>query len=318
MKSNRLFLLLLPLALTAAACGASDEPRAGATGDGDGETITIEHFSGTDEVPVEPETVVVMDTGVELSLHELGVDIDGHAVTGRVPDELADVLEDPEREPVGTAFEPDYEAINALEPDLIIVAGRSSDSYPEMSGIAPTIDLTLDSEKEHLETFRERHEILGRVFRVEDEVDTLMGELEDAIAEVSTRTGDAGEALIVMTSGNEVSAYGPGSRFGLVHDLLGYAAADPSLSDEATHGEAVSFEFLLEAEPDVLFVIDRSSAIGDDGAAAEKVLDNELVTRTPAWRNERVVHVDSHAWYIAPNSFRGLRRIIADVESSLP
>src|SRR5699024_6711525 len=105
---------------------------------------------------------------------ELGVSVDGHAIMGNVPDDLADVLEDPDREPVGTAFEPDYEAINALEPDLIIVSGRSSDSYPEMSKIAPTIDLTFDSEKEHLETFRERHEILGRVFQVEDEVSTLM------------------------------------------------------------------------------------------------------------------------------------------------
>lgn len=317
MRRTRLLALLLPLSILAAACGGSDDSKAEATGDEGGGTITVEHFSGTDEVPVNPETVVVMDTGVELSLHELGVSVDGHAIMGNVPDDLADVLEDPDREPVGTAFEPDYEAINALEPDLIIVSGRSSDSYPEMSKIAPTIDLTFDSEKEHLETFRERHEILGRVFQVEDEVSTLMDELEGSIADLAERTGDAGGALIVMTSGNEVSAYGPGSRFGMVHDVLGYAAANASLSDEATHGEAVSFEFLLEAEPDVLFVIDRSSAIGDDGAAAEKVLDNKLVTQTPAWEDDRVIYVDSYAWYIAPNSIQGLRQIIADVESSL-
>ena len=42
---------------------------------------------------------------------------------------------------LGSVWEPDYEAINALEPDLIVVAGRSSRIYPDMKEIAPTADL---------------------------------------------------------------------------------------------------------------------------------------------------------------------------------
>src|SRR5699024_10033538 len=151
MKRFRLAALLLPLVLIAAACGSSDDSSAEATSD-DGETITIEHFSGTDDVPVDPDTAVVLDTGVELSRVELGAAVEGHVVLGDIPAGFADVLEDPEREPVGTAFEPDYEAINALEPDLIIVSGRSSDTYSEMSKIAPTVDLTFDADMDHLDT----------------------------------------------------------------------------------------------------------------------------------------------------------------------
>lgn len=317
MTRTRLLALLLPLSLAAASCGGGDGSEA-VSAEGGGETITVEHFSGTDEVPVEPETVVVMDTGVELSLHALGVSVDGHGTTSAVPDDFADVLDDPERTPVGTAFEPDYEAINALEPDLIIVSGRSSDSYEAMSKIAPTVDLTLDPQEELLDTFRERHETLGRIFGVEGEVEEALVEIEGSVEDLSARTGGAGDALVVMTNGNEVSVYGPGSRFGLVHDVLGFGAADEGLSADANHGEAVSFEYLLDVAPDVMFVIDRSSAIGDDGAGAEQVLDNKLVAKTPAWRDGRVVHVDSFAWYIAPNSIQGLRRIVDDVESSLP
>ncbi|QGG94410.1 siderophore ABC transporter substrate-binding protein [Actinomarinicola tropica] len=331
MRRYRPLALILALLLLAAACGddsdtADDDSSAtteadasgeeGTEDDGDAEeasgTVTIEHYSGTDEVPTDPETVVVMDTGVALSLLDLGIAIDGLGVAGTVPDELADI------ESVGTAFEPDYEAINALEPDLIIVATRSSATYPDMSEIAPTVDLTPAEDVDYLEALRARHESIGEIFGVEDEVAERFDAIDARVEEIAAQTGEAGDALILMTSGAEVTAYGPGSRFGLVHDLLGYGAADESLSDEATHGEAVSFEFILEAAPDVMFVIDRSAAIGEEGEAAEQVLDNELVGQTPAWSDDRVVYVDSFAWYITSNSLPGIEQILDDVESSLP
>ncbi len=46
---------------------------------------------------------------------------------------------------VGTLFEPDYEAVNAAEPDLIIVGGRSAAKYAALKKIAPTVDLTVDA-----------------------------------------------------------------------------------------------------------------------------------------------------------------------------
>lgn len=338
MRRYRPLALILALLLLVAACGddADTDARDGdgedvatetdaATGDGDGAgtnedddddaapgTVTIEHYSGSDEVPTDPETVVVMDTGVALSLLELGVEVDAIGPAGTVPDELGDI------EQVGTSFEPDYEAINALEPDLIIVATRSSATYPDMSEIAPTVDLTPAEDVDHLTAVRQRHEAIGEIFGLEDEVAERFDAIETRVEELAARTAEAGDALILMTNGAEVTAYGPGSRFGLVHDLLGYGSADDSLSDEATHGEAVSFEFILEAAPDVMFVIDRSAAIGQEGEAAEAVLDNELVARTPAWSEDRVVYVDSFAWYITSHSLSGLDQILDDVESSLP
>lgn len=326
-----LLLALLALVLAASACGddtdSSDATGAGATDttaaaeedapeeEAEPGTVTIEHYSGTDEVPVDPETVVVMDTGVALSLHELGIEFQGFGSVGAIPAELEAAVA--AAEPVGTSFEPDYEAINALEPDLIIVATRSSATYPDMSEIAPTVDLTLAEDVDFVTAFRERHEAIGQIFGVEDEVEEALSGLEARIDEVAARTADAGDALVLMTSGAEVTAYGPGSRFGLVHDVMGFGAADESLSAAETHGEAVSFEFILEAAPDVLFVIDRSAAIGEEGQSAEQVLDNELVRQTPAWTDDGVVYVDSFAWYIAPHSLTGLDTIIADVESAL-
>ena len=294
------------------------EPPDESTGEQAAGTVTIAHYSGTDTVPIDPETVVVLDTGVLLTLDALGIEVDGFASLGvPTPERYAGVVEDPELVQVGTAFEPDFEAINALEPDLIIVATRSSATYPEMKKIAPTVDLTFDEGVDFMTAVADRHRAIGQIFGVEDEVEAALAEIDAEVARVGDLTADAGSALIVMTSGTEVSAYGPGSRFGVVHDVLGYAAAEESLERDATHGDVVSFEFIAEAEPDVLFVIDRGSAVGEDGQLAEAVLDNELVRDTPAWRNDRVVYVDGYSWYIASNSIPAMRAIIADVEASV-
>lgn len=293
--------------------GATEEADSGTSATA---TVTIEHYSGTDEVPVNPETIVVMDLGMLLTLDSLGIEADGFGSLGTdVPEAYAAVVAAPES--MGTAFEPDYEAINALEPDLIIVATRSSATYPDMSEIAPTVDMTFDEGVDYMTAFRRRHEQLGRIFGVEDEVAAELDALDAQVAEISSQTADAGDALIVMTSGAEVSAYGPGSRFGMVHDVFGYGAADESLAEDETHGEVVSFEFIAEAAPDAMFVIDRAATIGEEAESAESVLNNDLVTGTPARQNDRVVYADGFSWYLATNSIPGFEGIMADVTASL-
>ena len=282
--------------------------------------VTVTHRSGETTVPLNPETVVVMDVGILLSLDDLGIEVAAvGALPIPIPDEYAELVNSPDYAEIGTAFEPDIEAINALAPDLIIVAGRSSRQYEDMSRIAPTIDLTMSGD-DFMASFGEQHRTIGKIFGVEELVETRLEELDAAIADVQAQSGDAGRALVLMTTGAEVAAFGPGSRFGFVYDLFGYTAADPGLEQEATHGDAISFEYILETSPDVIFVVDRASAIGQtqDNAASHEILDNELVAQTPAWQNDRVVYIDSFAWYIASYGLPSYFKIAEDMAAGLP
>ena len=331
---SRILAALGTCALLASGCGGGGEPVATeavsagagtgttavgdsgneATDTGGAATVTIHHAQGETEVPRQPETVVTFDLGVLDSLDAMGVEVAGVPEVASLPERLEAYGGD-EVVKVGTLFEPDYERVNALDPDLIIVAGRSSAVYDQLAELAPTIDLTVDGQR-FLPSFRDQLASLGEIFDRADWVEEQLAELDRGIGTVQELAARAGDALILLTSGGEVAAYGPGSRFGIIHDVFGVTPAVEDV-EAATHGDAVSFEFVLEADPDHLFVLDRDAAIGESGEAAEVVLDNELVARTTAWQEGDVHYLDGVTWYLVPSGLRSLQTMIAEVEEAL-
>ena len=254
--------------------------------------ITVTHAQGETTLPGVPERVVSFDFAAIETLEAIGVDVAG-LPGSNLPAHLEKYTSD-DYAKVGSLFEPDYEALAALEPDLIIVAGRSSGAYEELAKIAPTVDLSNDW-ADFYGSIQANADIVGQLFDKEAEIDALKAETDAKVEAAKAAAADAGKGLIVLTSGAEVSAYGRGSRFGFIHDTLGVT---PVIEDveAATHGDAISFEFILEANPDMLFVIDRDAATGSGAAAA--ILDNELVAETNAWKNGDVVYIDPVRAYI--------------------
>ncbi|MEO1222676.1 MAG: siderophore ABC transporter substrate-binding protein [Pseudomonadota bacterium] len=276
------------------------------------ETIDVAHAQGEAAVPVNAETIVTFDLATLDILDRLGVPVAG-VPAANMPDYLSD-YGGGTVPTMGSLFEPDFEALNALQPDLIIVAARSAPQLPALSAIAPTIDLTLDGD-DFVGSVTGNVETLGRITGHDEAAAQLVADLNASIEALRQSAANAGDALIVMTSGGRVTAYGPGSRFGWLHDDLGVT---PTIEDveAATHGEAIGFEFILEADPDWLFVVDRDAAIGQGGTAAQAVLDNLLVAETTAWREGRVVYVDSAAWYIVGGGITALGNAIDQVAAS--
>jgi iron complex transport system substrate-binding protein len=291
---------------------AIDSNASGSASQGAPETVTVLHPQGETTVIKQPETVVVFDYSALDTLDQLGISVAAvpHAT---LPPHLAHYAGSTTN--AGTLFEPDYEAVNLLEPDLIIVGGRSSGVYGELSSIAPTVDVTI-SATDFVSGFKATVQNLGVIFGREAEVVERVAAIEEAIARVNQKAAASGQtALIVMTSGGSVTAYGPGSRFGLIHDVLGVAPAVEDI-EAATHGDAISFEFILEYDPDILFVVDRDSAIGQGTEAAEQIMDNELMHQTKAWKNDKLVYLDPAVWYLVNGGLGTVATMIAEVEAA--
>lgn len=300
-------------ALTLTACGGSADADSNEAAAGAEASITVEHAQGSTEVQANPQNVYTFDLGALDTLDSLGVDVAG-VPEAMFPESLSGYASG-EYTRIGSMKEPDFEAIAAGAPDLIIISGRTAEAYEELSKIAPTIDLSVD-QAAPMESFREISTTLGEIFGKEDEVAERLTQIDSTIADVQANAQDAGTGLVVLTSGGEITAYGAGSRFGLIHDVLGVKPAAEVASD-GTHGESISFEFIAEHNPDHLFVIDRDAAVGESGEAASAVLDNELVNGTTAASKDQIVYLDSASWYLVGYGLGNVDAMVSSVNDAL-
>ncbi|MBR9762916.1 MAG: siderophore ABC transporter substrate-binding protein [Rhodobacteraceae bacterium] len=255
------------------------------------ETVSVQTYPGPAEVPARPETTIVYDLAALDTLDALGV-TGLTSISNTYLDYLADYTGD-----AGTLFEPDFEAVNAAQPDLVIVGGRSQPHLDAMAGIAPAIDMTIWG-ADVVEQGLARLEAYGQIWGRQDEAAALKAEVEQSIADTRTAAEGKGSALILLTNGPKISVYGSGSRFGWLHDLTGLTEAAGGL-DAETHGEAVSFEYVRDIDPDWLLVVDRVAAIGGEGENARATLDNALIRETSAWQSGQVIYLDAGPIYIA-------------------
>lgn len=161
---------------------------------------------------------------------------------------------------------------------------------------------------------RARIAAYGAIFGREAEAAALIAALDAQLAATRAAAAGRGTALIVQTNGPSISVYGGGSRYGWLHDALGIPHAAAGIQ-AATHGEAVSFEFIRAANPDWLIVIDRAAAIGDNAQGARATLDNPLVRDTAAWRAGRIVYLDSAEIYLADGGFTSLMTTLRLIEA---
>lgn len=280
------------LVLAGCSAGATDEDASD-----DGKTVPVKAENGEIEVPTNPETVVVFDNAQLDILDALGVEVAGIPSADTVPEFFSDYAEDDSVANVGSLFEPDFEKVAELDPDLIISGGRSSDATEELSDIATTVDMSLGTDT--VASITERTQTYGEIFDRTNKAQELTTKFEDRVAEVGEQVADAGNGLLVMSTAGEISAHGPGSRFGFFYDDLGLEPTVEISSDESSHGEVLSFEALADADPDWLYVIDRDTAIGEEGASpAEQVLDNDLVNSTTAAEEDQILHLNSEELYL--------------------
>lgn len=267
-----------------------------------GEGIQVVHQQGEITLVAQPQRVIVQDIAVLDILDALGVD----AVIGVPGGNLPDYLQHYGAEPylkTGTLQEPDYETISAANPDLVIVASRSRTKLSELAGIAPTIDLSVDNAS-LVEGVKQNIEILGRIFGREARAAELTAELDARFAELRERTADAGTAMVLVTNAGRLGVYGANSRLSWVFTEAGFSPVMSEVDDRFHGGDSVSFEFILEANPDWLFVVDRDAGVaGGEAAAARALLDNALVRQTSAWQQDRVVYLDPVPAYVVMHGF---------------
>ncbi|OCG18640.1 iron ABC transporter substrate-binding protein [Gilliamella sp. App2-1] len=286
------FLVLLTVLLVLVGCDNKKEQQTLA------ETVTVEHAQGKTDIPENPKKVVVFNIATLDIIDALNIPVSAVPQSDvHLPDFLSK-YSDKNYTNAGTLFEPNYEVLSTIEPEVIIAGGRANDAYKKLNEIAPTISLDIDP-NDFLGSLTQRTEQLGTIFNKQDEAKKLITDFNQKIEQLRSKTSTAGNALVIMVNGGKMSAYGPKSRFGFVFDILGFQPAT-TFQEAGRHGNAVTSEFILSVNPQWLFVLDRDSAIGNKEAqSAQQVLSNDLIQKTAAWQNHHIIYLDSSSMYIA-------------------
>jgi iron complex transport system substrate-binding protein len=303
------FLVLLTVLLVLVGCDNKKEQQTPA------KTITVEHAQGKTDIPENPKKVVVFNIATLDIIDALNIPVSAVPQSDvHLPDFLSK-YSDKTYINAGTLFEPNYEVLSTIEPDVIIAGGRANDAYKKLNDIAPTISLDIDS-KDFLGSLTQRTEQLGTIFNKQDEAKKLINDFNQKIEQLKPKTSTAGSALVIMVNGGKMSAYGPKSRFGFVFDILGFQPAT-TFQEAGRHGNAVTSEFILSVNPQWLFVLDRDSAIGNKEAqSAQQVLSNDLIQKTAAWQNQHIIYLDSSSMYIA-GGIQTYSRLIDQIREAL-
>lgn len=279
-------------------------------------TVQITDANGEKaELKKNPKRVVVFDYGVADILKNLGVDaVVGLPKNGKMPEILSNYSDDKYTN-VGSLKETDFEAVESLNPDLIIIGGRQAEDIDSFKEIAPTVNLAVDGQ-DYMNSFKSVVTDLGKLFDKEDEAKKAIDEIEAKIEKVNKTVKEKGlTASVVMANEGSISTFSAKSRYGLIYNGLGFAEVDKNI-DDSTHGQQVSFEYFLENKSDYVFVVDRGAVTGK-GEAASKLFDNEVMNKTEVSKNGNIVYLNSVIWYTMTGGIESTNQMIDEIADAV-
>ena len=302
------WILLLAITLLFAACGNSENNSAGK------ETVPVVHQKGTSNVPKEIKRIVCLDYSILETLDALNIEVVG-IPKGNLPAHLSKYKDNANVVDVGTLLEPNLEKINELKPDVILISGRTEKVYDELNKIAPTVFMAPDA-KDFMNSMKKEWDIIGKLFGKEAAVNTAFESLQSKVAALNEKAKEKNKkALVLMFNKGKFSAYGKDSRFGVIFNVMGLIPAVEDI-EKATHGQAVSNEFIQKANPDIIFVIDRSAVVDKKASNTEDV-ENALVKQTAAYKNGKVIYLNPDYWYLAGSGIHSANRMVEDISKAL-
>ncbi|MCM3785351.1 siderophore ABC transporter substrate-binding protein [Neobacillus mesonae] len=258
-----------------------------------------------------PEKVVVFDYGFLDTLDALGVEgIVGIAKDSSLPAHLEKYASD-EYASVGGLKSPLLEDIAELDPDVIFISGRQSAYYEELKEIAPVLFVGTQQD-DYWNSFLTSVDTAAKIFGKKAEADEYLAKFDSALEEIKTLAGNYETSLVTMYNEGNLSGFSKDSRFGYMYDVYGFKPVTDDI-ESSSHGSNFGFEAILEFNPQVLFVIDRTAAVGDP-SNIEADMENAIIKQTDAYKNNHIVYLDGPLWYLSGG---GLESELAKIEEVL-
>lgn len=266
-------------------------------------------------VPSNPEKIAVLDMALLDIVDSLGVGDRVVAVPKTSVDYLKKYGEDEKVKNAGTVKEVDMEALMEAQPDVIFIGGRLSSQYEALEKIAPVVYLSNDYKNGIVTSVKNNAAAIASIFGKESEAKKLTDAFDARIAKI-VEASKGKTAIVGLVTSSSFNTLGNDSRGSIIGMEAGFENIATDV--DSTHGNESSFELLVKKDPDYIFVIDRDSAINKEGAQlAKDVMDNELVQKTKAYKNNHIVYLTSTVWYLAEGGITAMDTMLKDIEQAI-
>ena len=298
-------------------------------------TVTIRSMNANKEyadlvVPYDPQRIAILD------MPSLDI-IDGLGLGDRVVGSAAVSIEyltdynpddsDGKILNLGSIKTMDLEQVLLCDPDIIFIGGRLSSSYDTLSEIAPVVYLGVDYEKGVVQSTADNAKTIASIFGKEAEIDAMMAGFQTRINALKNVINGK-NVLLCMFNNNSLSLMDTESQLNIIAKELGGVNLGENVGDfdKPTHGEDASWESIVNINPEYMFVLDRSTAIGstttDDGTpivGAQTAIENALIKEMNVYKEGKIVYFVTHAnvWYTSTGGIQALDTMLSDLETAL-
>lgn len=273
--------LLLVLGVPFAA--AQDDSTARTFVDAVGREVTLE---------APPQRVVGMSASINEMLFAVGVEPAGVTAAMQYPPAAAEL-------PVfGSGYQPNLEALAALEPDLIIAnAQLNMQILPQLEEIAPVIVVLTNSVQDVIDNVR----LIGQVTWHDTSAEYLARTFEQflVMADAVGASVDDAPSVLILVGTLDQPNYGKSATY--LGDMLARLGAQNVADSEADAGPfpgyaQLNIEAILEADPDVIFTVTR----GAPAPLPEMMAEDEIWSALTAVSEGRVYDLDPSLYVESP------------------
>lgn len=214
---------------------------------------------------------------------------------------------------IGGLRSPDMDAIRASQPSLILYTGRQADWEAELGDIAPLLNTGVTGD-DYLAAFDANVRELASQLAVENDAEAALETLHAEIERQRDALSDAPTTLVVTHNGGNLML----NQHPVVHEVLGVEAL--AMPDNVTSEKSgnrtftpLSAEAIADINPEVVLVIDRSAAIGDEPANGDQL----RATLAEAGAEPQLVMLTPALWYLSGGGLQSLRLQMEEVTAAL-
>ncbi|MWP62916.1 siderophore ABC transporter substrate-binding protein [Gilliamella sp. Pas-s25] len=290
----------------------------GLTGCQSSTTMNVTTDNQTVVVPKAPKKVVVMNYGALDTLDALGK---GSIVAATPRSVIPSYLQQYNNSSItdtGNMKEPNIETIKQVKPDLIVIDGRQASKAEDLSKIAPVINLSVDA-KNYVESTKNHIQVLAKITGTESKADSIIQSLDKKIQSTQALAqASAKKAIVAIHNDGKMILINLSSSAALIHDVLNVKRAVPLTVMPANNAIGkpkptfVDDNYIKSVKPDIVFVVDRSKAIGKQGMA-----DHYFSQRVLNKSKTHVVYLTPDLWYLSGGGAESINRQIDEVINAL-